>query len=128
LKKTELEGTVFTGEGNGKKYIALPWVKRQLKEKLGITPFLGTLNLKLTPQNIQRRKKLQEKKAAVISPPEGYCEGLLFKAVIGEIECAVVIPKIEKYPKDVLEVIASVNLRDALKLRDGDEVNVSVEV
>lgn len=128
MKKTELEGAVFTGEGNGKKYIALPWVKQQLKEKLGITPFLGTLNLKLTPQNIQRRKKLQEKKAAVICPSEGCCEGLLFRAFIEGIECAVVIPKIKKYPKDVLEVISSVNLRDVLKLRDGDEVNVSVEV
>jgi riboflavin kinase, archaea type len=127
LKKTNLEGTVFTGEGNGKKYLALPWVNQQLKEKLGYSPYLGTLNLKLTAENIKRKKKLLKAESAIICPPEGYCVGLLFKTSIKSLECAVVVPQVENYPEDVLEIIAHVNLRDTLRLKDGDIVSVSVQ-
>jgi CTP-dependent riboflavin kinase len=128
LKKTKLDGILFTGEGNGKKYLALLWVKQQLEEKLGYTPYLGTLNLKLSKESTQRRKTLLKLKPTLICPPEGYCVGLLFKASIRGLECAVVVPQVKDYPEDVLEVIAPVNLRDTLKLMDGDVVNVSVQV
>lgn len=127
MKKTNLEGAVFTGEGNGKRYLALPWVNQQLKEKLGYSPYLGTLNLKLTPENIKRKKKLLKAEPSIICPPEGYCVGLLFKASIKDVECAVVVPQMENYPDDVLEIIAHANLRDKLKLKDGYVVNVSVQ-
>ena len=42
--------------------------------------------------------------------------------------CAVVIPQIEDYPENVLEIIASVNLRETLNLKDGEDVTVSVQV
>lgn len=58
--------------------------------------------------------------------PEGYCRGLIFKASIRTLECAIVIPLTKDYPKDVLEVVAATNLRDRLHLLDNDEVTVSV--
>ncbi len=128
MKNTILDGILFTGEGNGKKYLALLWVKQQLEEKLGYTPYLGTLNLKLSKESTQRRKTLLKVKPTLICPPEGYCVGLLFKASIRDLECAVVVPQVKDYPEDVLEVIAPVNLRDTLKLMDGDVVNVSIQV
>ena len=128
MNSITLEGTVITGEGNGKKYMGLPWVKQQVKEKLGYTPYLGTLNLKLTKENVAHRKLLFKAKSTIICPVEGYCVGLLFKAVISGLECAVVVPQVKGYPENVLEVIAPVNLRNALKLKDGDAVTVSVHV
>ena len=128
MKKITFEGTVFTGEGNGKKYLALPWVKKQMEEKLGYSPFLGTLNLKLKKESTVRKKHLYEAKSAAICPAEGYCVGLLFKAAISSMECAVIIPQVKGYPENVLEIVAPVNLRGTLKLEDGDAVTVSINV
>jgi riboflavin kinase, archaea type len=128
LTALTFEGTVITGEGNGKKYLALPWVKQQVEEKVGFTPFLGTLNLKLTAASIEGRKLLNKSNAATICPAEGYCLGLLFKASIAELNCAVILPQIKNYPENVLEVVAPVNLRGKLKVKDGNAVTVSVQV
>ena len=124
--KVELSGRVFTGQGEGRKYIKRQWVKRQIEEKLGFTPYAGTLNLRLSTGSAKERSVIEKAAVLKVCPSEGYCTGLIFKAFIGTIECAVVIPQIENYPKDILEVVASINLRERLKLRDGDEVTVSV--
>ena len=128
MERIELSGTVFSSRGDGKKFIELPWVKRQIKEKLGFTPYLGTLNLKLTEENAKRRKLLEKASAVKIQPASGYCNGALFKAFIGTLECAIVIPEVAGYPKNVLEIIAAVNLREQLKLEDGSEVTVTVNL
>lgn len=104
----------------------LPWVKRQTTEKLGFTPYLGTLNLKLTKETAKQRKLLEKTPSEKIFPAEGYCDGLLFKAFIGIVQCAIVIPQVAGYPNDLLEVIAPVYLRQALQLEDGCEVTVTV--
>ena len=126
--KVELSGRVFTGQGEGRKYIKRQWVKRQIEEKLGFTPYAGTLNLRLSAGSAKQRSVIEKAAVLKVCPPEGYCSGLIFKAFIDTQECAVVIPQIENYPKGVLEVVASTNLRDKLKLRDGDEVTVTVNL
>ena len=125
MKRTELSGTVFSGGGEGKKFLELPWAKRQIEEKLGFAPYPGTLNVKLTEESMKRRKLLGKAHSIKVCPAEGYCNGLLIKAFIGTLECAVVVPEVEGYPKDVLEIIAAVNLREALQLKDGTEVTVT---
>ena len=128
LKRVELTGMVLSGGGDGKKFLELPWVKQQITEKLGFTPYAGTLNLKLTKESIKRRKMLEKAPAEKITPAEGYYNGRLFKAFIGILECAIVVPEVPSYPKTLLEVIASVNLRKTLQLEDGCEVTVTVNL
>ena len=128
MNSITFKGIVTTGEGKGKKYLALPWVTQQIEEKLGLTPFLGTLNLKLTKECAKQKKLLAKAKSVTIRPAEGYCVGLLINALTEGLECAVVVPQVEGYPENLLEIIASVNLRDSLKLEDGDTVTVSVNV
>jgi len=126
LKKIELKGKVTSGRNEGRKFLKLPWVKKQIKEKLAFTPYAGTLNLRLSAGSAKERSVIEKAAVLKVCPPEGYCSGLIFKAFIGTQECAVVIPQIENYPKDVSEVLASINLRDKLSLRDGDQVTVTV--
>jgi riboflavin kinase len=128
LNCIKFNGILFTGEGEGKKYLALPWVNQQLKKNLGYEPFLGTLNLKLTAESVKHKKDLVKTKSIAVYPAEGYCVGLLFKAAINFLDCAVIIPQIQDYPENVLEVIAQVNLREKLGLKDGDAIAVSVQV
>lgn len=128
MKRIELTGTVFSGDGDGKKFMELPWVKRQITEKLGFTPYPGTLNLKLTKETAKHRKLLEKASAEKVLPAEGYCDGLLFKAFIGIVQCAIIIPQVAGYPNDLLEVIAPVYLRQALQLEDGCEVTATVNL
>ena len=122
------QGTVFSGKGEGRKFIDLPWVKAQIIEKLGFTPFRGTLNIHLTKETAENKKLLENTQHFDICPEKGYCNGLLIKANVRDLECAIVVPEIPNYPNDVLEVIAPFCLRERLSLADGDEVIVTVDV
>jgi len=128
LERILLSGKVFSGGGEGKRFLDLPWVKRQILETLGFIPYSGTLNLRLSEESVKRRKLLEKAHSIKVCPAEGYFNGVLIKASIGTLECAVVVPEIAGYPKDVLEIIASVNLREKLQLEDGTEVAVSVNL
>ena len=128
MPKIVFEGTVFSGTGKGKKFLELPWVKRQIEEKLGFIPYAGTLNIRLTEESEQKKSLLEKAQGIEIDPQVGYCPGVLFRACIGALDCAVVIPKVPNYPSDVLEVIAPVYLRGELKLVDGCLVTVTVNV
>jgi riboflavin kinase len=125
LSETVFKGTVFSGTGEGRKFIDLPWVKQQIQEKLGFTPYSGTLNIRLTKESMKQKNQLENAKQLEISPEKGYCTGKLIKARIDSVECAIVIPQIPNYPSDIIEVIAPWYLRGLLKLTDGSEVTVT---
>jgi riboflavin kinase len=128
LPKIVLTGTVFSGEGRGKKFVELPWFKRQVEEKLGFSPYLGTLNMRLSVKEAGKKNFLENAEGLVVEPQTGYYSGLLFKATIDTVECGVVIPIMPNYPIDILEVIAPVYLRGLLKLMDDSLVTISVNV
>ncbi len=128
MPKIVFTGIVFSGEGKGKKFVELPWFKRQVEEKLGFSPYLGTLNLRLLGKEVEKRGLLETEGSLTVEPQTGYYSGLLFRATIDGLECAVVIPIMPNYPSDVLEVIAPVYLRSSLKVADGSLVAVSVNV
>ena len=128
MQKIVLTGTVFSGSGNGRKFVCLPWVKRQIEEKLGFSPYPGTLNLHLNKENTKKKSLLEIANGIMIEPQAGYCPGILFKACLGSLECAVVVPKVPNYPSDVLEIISPVYLREYLKLVEGGLVKASINV
>jgi len=128
LSEIVFKGTVFSGNGEGRKFIDLPWVKQQIQEKLGFTPYSGTLNIRLTKESAHQKKLLENAKQLLIYPAIGYCTGNLIKANIVSLECAIMIPQISNYPSDVLEIIAPLYLREHLKLIDGSEVAVTFNV
>jgi riboflavin kinase len=122
------KGTVFSGKGEGKKFIALPWVNRQIEQKLGYTAYAGTLNIRLTKEGVTQKKLLEKAQRFQIIPEKGYCNGILIKASIGILKCAIITPEVPSYPEEILEVIAPWNLRERLKLVDGNQVLVTVDV
>ena len=128
MPKIVFTGTVFSGKGEGKKFIDLPWVKRQIEGKIGFSPFSGTLNLHLNKESIKKKISLENVEGKVIEPQAGYCPGVMFKACISALDCAVVVPKVPNYPTDVLEVIAPVCLREKFGLMDGSLVTVCLNV
>jgi riboflavin kinase, archaea type len=117
---------VFSGKGEGTMFITLPWVTKQIKEKLGFEPFPGTLNLKLTENSRKTREVLDRSSGIEILPALDYRRGKLFRAKLKKFDCAIVVPDVLDYPREIIEVIASENLRRRLQLTDGSKVEVQV--
>jgi len=126
LPTLNFEGVVFSGKGEGKKFVSLPWVIFQITKRRGFVPYKGTLNIRLNQQGKENRKKLQKEDGIMIEPQESYCPGISFKAQIDALNCAVIIPLVPNYPSDVLEIIAPIYLRGYLRLVDGNSVKVTV--
>ena len=121
-------GKVYTGKGEGKKFIEFPWVEKQIREKLGFTPYGGTLNIRLSSESLALKKKLDKAPHIDIVPEKGFCRATLIKAKIAGLDCAIVIPQVPAYPSDVLEVIAPIYLRSRLHLVDGSEAAVTLSL
>jgi len=127
MKKVTTRGIVFTGEGIGSQYVKIPWVQKQIGEKLGFGPYLGTLNIRLQNKQEKPEEILRKFEGIEITPVHGFFRARCFTALImNKIKGAVVIPEKPNYPSDVLEIIAPVHLREALSLKDGDEVEIAI--
>ena len=126
MKTLRLKGRVSSGKGQGREFVNLSWARKQIEEKLGFTPYSGTLNVRLDGESIKMKGVLMNATGAEILPAPSYCRGRIFEASIMKVKCAVVIPEVPDYPEDVVEVISSGNLRERFHLVDGSWVEVKV--
>ncbi|MGA3290204.1 MAG: DUF120 domain-containing protein [Candidatus Bathyarchaeia archaeon] len=129
-----LEGTVFTGLGEGAYYIAKEPYRKQFAEKLGFEPYPGTLNLKLSSDyDIKTRMEIEAYPAIEIPgfKNEDRTFGLVkcYPAVIdNKVKGALITALRSHYDVSVLEIIAPVCLRKQLNLKDGNTVKVEIYI
>jgi len=129
-----IEGTVFSGLGEGAYYVTREAYRRQFIEKLGFDPYPGTLNLKLTTEyDVEAAADLESYPAIVIegfkNENRTYGPVRCFHALVNNREKGAVVMALRShYNMSVLEVIAPVYLRGKLKLKDGSRVKVTVFV
>jgi riboflavin kinase len=127
-----LEGTVFTGLGEGAYYIGKEHYRKQIVEKLGFEPYPGTLNLKLSSDyDIKTRMELDAYPSVEVKgfQNEDRTFGLVkcYPVMIGnEVKGALVTALRSHYDASVLEIIAPSCLRKSLCLKDGNKVKVEV--
>src|SRR5574341_1941626 len=126
--KKFLSGRVITGLGEGQYYISLEGYRKQFREKLGFDPYPGTLNIKLDLPSIEIRKKIRGNImiSGFTDNNRTFGPGSCFNIRIDEINGAVIVPERTHYPEDIIEIIASVNLRKYLDIKDGSTVQVEV--
>jgi riboflavin kinase len=127
-----LEGTVFTGLGEGAYYISKEQYRKQFMEKLGFDPYPGTLNLKLTTDyDIKARNELEAYPAVEVagftSEDRTFGPVKCYPMIIeNKVKGALISALRSHYDASVLEIIAPVPLRKHLKLKDGHKVKVEV--
>ena len=126
-----LKGTVASGLGEGRKFMSIPEYRKQFIDTLGMDPYPGTLNLKTSGLSAADLARLKSMPGIAI---KGFGSGgktfggvKVFDARIRGIECALVMPERTAHT-DTFEIIASESLREKLSLKDGDEVEVKVQL
>lgn len=128
-REVSLRGIIVSGLGEGRFFTELSWAREQFIGKVGIDPYPGTLNLRLDSSEVLKRwEAWRDHPGITIVPPEaGFCNGKCFKVLIqGRLPGAIVFPEVAGYPANKLEIIASHNLKEALGVRDGDEIALEV--
>lgn len=128
-KPLVIQGVVVSGLYQGGYYISKEGYHKQIKDKLGFEAFPGTLNIKIKPEDYDKRKTLETRPAVVL---EGFededraygrckCYPLLIN---GEVEGALIVADRTIHEPDIMEIISPVYLRKNLALTDGDQVTV----
>ena len=124
MQQINFTGIVVPGKSEGSFFINLDWVRNQIHEKLKFIAYPGTLNL-IIKESKKIRVLLKKSQYLKIVPEEGFCEGIVIPALISSQKCAIIIPKVKDYPKNMIELISPINLRDKLLIKDGDKVTVT---
>ena len=120
-----IEGSVFTGRGEGEFYVNL--YSRNFRRTLGISPYPGTLNLRLTRDSVKVMEEIISRPVKVVEPPmEGFGRVYVWPGFIKCTRVFVIRPEKTIYRIDVVELIADVSLRELFNLRDGDVLRVAV--
>lgn len=132
-----LSGAITTGMGEGRHYVTLPGYKSQFEDKLGYTPYPGTLNVSLSAASKRERSILASLEGIHIEEWEDeertYGAATCYPAAVASAAgptvegTHVIVPDRTHHDSDELEIIGPDPIRDELGLLDGDEVSVHVE-
>ncbi len=113
--------------------MTLDWVQEALKKSLGFSPFPATLNVRPEKEHDARVwAAIQSECSGIpLPPPDGrFCSARLYRVEVeglsdvrkGRSSGAVLLPNVNGYPKDKIEIIAPVRLKSALGVCDGDQL------
>ena len=105
--------------------------KDQFRSKLWFEPYEGTLNLKMSGADLAKLEILRESPGIEISGFESggrtFGGAKCFLATLGHLDCAIIMP-IRSHYSEVVEVISKHYLRGAFGLKDGDSVELIVQL
>jgi CTP-dependent riboflavin kinase len=87
------------------------------------------LNLEIVdPESLQNFKELKAMRGIEISPEDpSFCSAKCYPILIGgRLRGAIVLPMVENYPSNKMELIAPQNIKEALSLRTGNDLEVEI--
>jgi riboflavin kinase len=125
----KIRGKIVDGIRVAADFTQVPWVKNQFASKLAVEAYPGTLNLEITePEDLRAFETLKAAKGIEITPEQpSFCSAMCYPVLIaGEVKGAIVLPLVEDYPRDKMELIAPVHIRKTLSLKAGDILEVEI--
>ncbi|MFW6375952.1 MAG: DUF120 domain-containing protein [Thermoplasmatota archaeon] len=126
-----LKGKVTSGVGEGKFFLSLDGYRGQLKEKFGMEPFQGTLNVEIGQDYLDDYDDLKEERGTMLHGFEkdgkNFGSVKCFDCSIDDTDCLLIMPEITRY-ENIAEIISEHELREKLDLKDGDRVKLVISL
>lgn len=128
-----MTGIIFSDLGQASSFMALDWVQRLLKERLGYHPFPATLNVRpraAEDAQVWRRVKSDHAGTPLTPASDSHCGAKLYRVEIraradsAKLSGAVLLPEVADYPNDKIEIVAPVRLKDHFNVNDGDQLTL----
>jgi riboflavin kinase, archaea type len=128
--RLKFSGEVASGLGEGRYYLSQPGYVVQFTERLGYTPYPGTLNVRVGAADRERLDAARHWKGIRIDGFEAggrtFGGATCFEARLGGRRSHWIVPD-RTHHTDVAEFIAPGYLRQELPVKDGDHVDVTIE-
>jgi riboflavin kinase len=127
--RVKIRGRIVEGLRVSSNFTQIPWVRKQFISKLSIDPYPGTLNLEMVdPESFQIFNDLKTATGTEITPEDpSFCSAECYSVLIGgQLKGAIILPMVENYPKNKMELIASQNIKETLSLKTGDTLEVEI--
>ena len=124
----KLKGVIQKGAGEGSFFTSLPWVKEQFQKAMGFAPYPGTVNVRISEEDLSRMADFFSTKDFEIVPTDAkFCTGSFKKVRINGIPGAAVFPgeDVRIHGKEILEIVCGCPIKDTLRLKDGDPVLIT---
>jgi len=120
-----ITGRIVSGVKKGAFFTQLDWVQEQCQEKLGFKPYPGTLNLEIAAETIPTMEAHLQGGGMQLTPPDAdFCTGQVYPVSVMGVSGALVAPAEDArvHGKNIIEIIAPISLKEALDVKDGDEI------
>jgi riboflavin kinase, archaea type len=131
-----LEGHIVSGMGEGAYYMSLEGYRKQFRQKLGYSPFPGTLNIKLSdPASMRSRRDLSAYPSIFI---DGFSDKL---RTYGWVKCypaeinnglvknaALLILERTHYDDSTIEIIAPTSIKESIQVKNGDHISITAHI
>ena len=89
----KLRGVIQKGVGQGSFFTSLPWVKEQYQKAMGFSPYPGTVNVRISEEDLSQMDDFFSTKDFEIVPTDPkFCAGSFKKVYINGIPGAAVFP------------------------------------
>jgi len=128
---TRISGKIETGQGVGAGFTRTDWALGVFREAYGVDPFPGTLNVRADTLSVAAWQSAAAQGQLFKAPDPAWCDARCLRAkILHQTHFAavvIVVPLVESYPQDQIELVAGMNLREWLEARDGDSVTLDLE-
>lgn len=123
----KVRGEIVSGKQEAGYFMSLTWVRTQCTTGLGFEPYPGTLNVRVNQDILQVLKTTAKDIGFRLVPEaEGFCDAYCLELTIGGYAGAVVFPNVSGCYSEIVEVIGPVKFKEALGVKDGDEIEITV--
>ena len=135
--RLEVSGCIFSGLGEGKKYVLMPEYNLILSELLnGRTPYPGTLNVELLDGSYEDIMRFCRPKIIKTKEINGRLFGGFYywfadliieksRSIINDV--LVIRPLLTKHNNRVIEIVSDIHIRAKFNLCDGDLVRIIIK-
>jgi phosphoglycolate phosphatase len=126
---TSIEGQLIRGLGEAAGFTQIEWVRRQLIDLAGIDPYPGTVNLALADRaSLALWRRWRDTPGHRMDPSDpAFCSARCYPVRIAAgVPGAIVLPEVEDYPEEKVELVAALPLRRHLALGEGARVGVQL--